>query len=478
VQNQLVVSGDPTKAPVGAGHWSTAPTSAGINTPPYEAGYFNGFFHPSWNVSGDPKTYYNTQLTIQAPYTPTRTVFSTFLLQANDPLVHYLGSDLNSQYGTLAVWSANNSWKNGVWNKVDTLVLPTPPPIAINSIYSYPSFRYQPWGVNKQMAGLSGVDTNAFNLAYRDPLAWWSDGWDFPTNLYPTAGWIGRVHRGTPWQTVDLKSTNIITYTIDLATSGIQNIGSNTWANWTGNIQRSFDEYFDAMNSAPMQDRFLFDIFTARLNDNSVRGTLPVNQTHLAAWSALFSGMVVLSNSTVNTWSTINPAGVMDPSLPYQLQPPLWQIVNGPFGINATRANQNLFPSQAFTHVGDVLQTPAFSEYSPFLNHDDLTSQRHFGQADGMSDELYEWLPQQMMGLVRLGEPRFVLYAYGQALRPAPNGTVLSSTTLASGLNPFGLVTNYQVVAESAVRAVIRVDNATSSKPHAVVESYNVLPPN
>jgi hypothetical protein len=40
------------------------------------------------------------------------------------------------------------------------------------------------------------------------------------------------------------------------------------------------------------------------------------------------------------------------------------------------------------------------------------------------------------------------------------------------------LVTNYQVVAESAVRAVIRVDGANTSQPHAVVESYNVLPPN
>jgi hypothetical protein len=33
-------------------------------------------------------------------------------------------------------------------------------------------------------------------------------------------------------------------------------------------------------------------------------------------------------------------------------------------------------------------------------------------------------------------------------------------------------------VAESAVRAVIRVDGANTKTPHAVVESYNVLPPN
>ena len=72
---------------------------------------------------------------------------------------------------------------------------------------------------------------------------------------------------------------------------------------------------------------------------------------------------------------------------------------------------------------------------------------------------------------MRLGEPRYVLYCYGQTLHPAPGGTVLGGPF-------FQLVTNYQVVAESAARVVIRVDNAGTSHPHAVVESYNKLPPN
>jgi hypothetical protein len=124
-----------------------------------------------------------------------------------------------------------------------------------------------------------------------------------------------------------------------------------------------------------------------------------------------------------------------------------------------------LFPLQSFTHVGDVLQAPALTEQSPFLNTNSI--QRQYG----ISDELYEWLPQQMMGLVRLGEPRYVVYCYGQTLHPAPGGQVLSGPF-------FQMITNYQVVAESVVRAVIRVDNANTSQPHAVVESYNVLPPN
>jgi hypothetical protein len=332
------------------------------------------------------------------------------------------------------------------------------------------------------MASLSAVDTNGYNMAYKDPLVWGPDNWDFPTNAYPTVGWIGRVHRGTPWQTVDLKSTNILTFAQNVG-AAFQNVGSNTWAAWTGDIEKDyFGHLYDAAIAAPMQDRLLFDIFTTRFNDNAVRGTLPVNQTHLASWSALFSGLIVLTNNSPNpspnarpTYlaTNINPVGVMDSSLPpsqYMLQPPIWQLVNGPYGINATRSLTNLFPFQSFTHVGDILQTPALTELSPFLNQVDrlnLGIQPKYG----ISDELYEWLPQQIMGLVRLGEPRFVVYGYGQALRPAPGGTVLGGTF-------FQLVTNYQVVAESAVRAVIRVDGANTSKPHAVVESYNVLGPN
>jgi hypothetical protein len=67
-----------------------------------------------------------------------------------------------------------------------------------------------------------------------------------------------------------------------------------------------------------------------------------------------------------------------------------------------------------------------------------------------------------------------VVYCYGQALRPAPNSMVTAGGPF------FGMVTNYQVVAESAARAVIRVDKqvtATGTKYSTVVESFNVLPP-
>jgi len=472
VINQIVVSQNSTNTPKAGGQWSTATTVIpGDITPPAEAAYFRGFFTPGGVFVYNNKQYNNLELTNQAPYTPSRTILSAFLLQANDPLVHYLASDLNSQNGANAAWGNGISWQNGVWKHVDDMANSTFPTAAPATPIGG---RYQPWGQSRQMAAILNVDTNAYNLAYKDPLTWGPDDWDFPTNLYPTVGWIGRVHRGTPWQTVDLKITNILAYYANQGSSS-QNIGSNTWANWTGDLLTDYNttQFFDAANSAPTQDRLLFDLFTTRFNDNAVRGTLPINQTHLAAWSALFSGMVVLSNSTSSQAlsqgtppsyqaTNISPAGVDTANSP------LWQIVNGPLGINATRANTNLFPQQSFTHLGDILQVPALTERSPFLNWYDPNN---IQQMSGISDELYEWLPQQMMGLVRLGAPRYVVYCYGQALRPAPGGQVLSGPY-------FKMVTNYQVVAEHAVRAVIRVDNANTPQPHAVVESYNVLGPN
>ena len=84
------------------------------------------------------------------------------------------------------------------------------------------------------------------------------------------------------------------------------------------------------------------------------------------------------------------------------------------------------------------------------------------------------------MGLVTVnGTPqapqRYVVYCYGQTLKPAPNGIVTSGTY-------FGLVTNYQVTAESGTRAIIRVENTPTpgnptATPHIVVEQYNPLPP-
>jgi hypothetical protein len=443
--NQISVSESGRVAPPESlNNWINPPGSPG-GTIADQAAYFRDFMT-------DPRTKIQ-QTTLQAPYTPSREVYEISDYQANDPLVHYLKADLNNL----------NPGTYGFQRNDDPLGTSIPTPD-----FTAPGSRYQPWGISKQMAGLGGVDVNAYNLAYKDPLMWDPDYWDFPTNIYPSVGWVGRVHRGTPWQTVYLKSTNILN--LAGARSGL-----TTWVDWTGNFQTNLYGYYDAVNNAPQQDYLLFDIFNAGLNENATRGGVPVNvgagqlDGGLAAWSALFSGMVGLSNSApIANSSTplqytsllVNPVGVD------WMDSPLWRIVNDPTnGINATRTNTLWFPAQTFSHVGQILATPALSTHSPFLN---LTGTQ---TTNGINDEMYEWLPQQMMGLVRPTQQRYVLYCFGQTLHPAPNGTVLSGPY-------FQMVTNYQVVAESALRVVMRVDDANTSHPHAVVESYNVLPPN
>jgi hypothetical protein len=193
----------------------------------------------------------------------------------------------------------------------------------------------------------------------------------------------------------------------------------------------------------------------------------------------------------------VSPAGTYDP-LNRQTFPPMARIVEG---INNARANTNFFPKKIFTRVGDILSVPEltvgsaylfptnyigtypnghWSGASPFLNlgnpgtinirsttpGDHLTAQ----QRSLLNDAAYERLPQQILGLIRLDQsPRFVIYSYGQALKPAPHSILTSGPF-------FGMCTNYQVTAEAATRTVVRIDGAPTNS-HAVIETFNVLPP-
>jgi hypothetical protein len=387
-----------------------------------------------------------TSLAQQAPYTPSAVLVYQTQWQVNDPLVHYLASDLtdfNQSTGPFKQIIPFTSWSFGQLNG-----------------------RYMPWGGNPNLpTDTSFNSVNAYNLKIKDPLATNSDSWYFPTGKLPTAGWLGRVHRGTPWQTVYLKSSDV------LANGGI-----GTWTQLTGN-----PDNFDATNSSPAQDRLLFDLFTTAFNDNATRGTLSINQSAdqydpdgnpadinpaagLAAWSALFSGIALPPVNSTNVSTVIAPVGGL-------------AIGNSPLGTLVTNINfaRYNFKSAdglvgAFEHKGDILSVPQLTEQSPFLD----TAQTNYN-----TDAMYEWLPQQTMSLLRVGTPRYVIYSYGQALKPAQGGVYL-------GAGPFfGMATNYQVVSEFATRAVIRLDTVrtntsgavTLTPPRAVVEQFNILPP-
>ena len=216
----------------------------------------------------------------------------------------------------------------------------------------------------------------------------------------------------------------------------------------------------------PVNDRMLFDMFTTAMNDNATRGQLSVNQTNLAAWSAVLSGVFAITNSSPPTNVIIEPAGAYIATNP----PPIVRIVNG---INNARSAtivypgnlaSNVFPNAVFGHKGDILATPELTVNSPFLSTNNPATYPP-------SDAVMERIPQQIMGLLSMSHsPRFVIYAYGQTLHPAEH-------SIYTGSGPFfGLCTNYQVTAETATRAVVRLDGLPEN-PHLVVEQFNILPP-
>jgi hypothetical protein len=451
--------------------WTTQyPGTWGNNDPPAQA-FFSAFFSPN-NAAMDSSSgtlVSNIDLSIQAPYTPMRRVVQKYVYEANDPLVHYLTSDLND-------YADSTNGQRHLDN-------PT-----LNVLIGAANNRYMPWGSTKTLAGQTynniSPDVNSYNLAYKDPLVNQSDNWDFPTNKYPAVGWLGRVHRGTPWQSVYLKSSNILAR----ATSGMA-----TWALWTGD-----NNGYDATNSAPLQDRLLFDLFTATPNSYGTPGQLNVNvgandyfnpMAGLASWSALLGSALVFSNSANDTTLQFftryqSPlAGQTGPGyIVWTNQPGGINLSNSPIGqvvrsINSARTNYVAVDGlpAVFEHAGDILSASRLSDSSPFLDTADATQVKA-----NISDEMYEWLPQQIMSLVTVSgtpqsPPRYVVYCYGQTLKPAPDGIVTSGTF-------FGLCTNYQVIAESASRAIIRVDNTPTpgnptAAPHIIVEQYNPLPP-
>ena len=459
----------------GASMWTVGnpPGTSGLDTQPEQQAYFQAYVtanhiaNASAYGSSPSATETNNDFTIpdQAPYSPTRMTYQYDTWQANDPLVHYLAQDLVFTGQSTNIWGHQDNPAMG---------LTLSPPWNLAG----PSVRYQPWGAGVPTALQSAGNYdfgNTYNLMYKDPLVYYPDCWDFPTNLYPTVGWIGRVHRGTPWQTVYLKASDIL-HDPFINPLTRTTVGTNTWAAWAGGLTT-----YDSADEAPVQDHLLFDVFTTQLNDNASHGTLSVNQKNFAAWSALFSGMAavmnttpsikILSSNTVVTTATTNisPAGVAGQNSA------LWQIYTN---INATRGNPVLFTNGVFNHVGDILSAPTLTERSPFINTNTkgTQSQMNFG----ISDEVYEWLPQEAMSLLRVSEsPRYVIYGYGQALRPAANGTYNA------GAGPlFNLVTNYQVVAETGVRAVVQVHPQVTATATGfvtnyttTVESFNLLPP-
>jgi len=359
------------------------------------------------------------RIAVQAPFAPVRKFYQEASWQVNDPLVHYMMADLLDPRS-----------RPDDPNRTNAIRFVSPPTVLLtNSNLGRLNNRYRPWGGNPNQS----YDVLARNPAFKDPGVRSSDDWDFPGGKFPSVGWIGRVHRGTPWQTIYLKSAVANT---------------NLWFLWAG-----------SRGTHPTNDWALVDVFTTAYNENASRGLLSVNQTNLAAWSAVLSGVSVLTNTTPGYIYTTNSQPGWQEMLIEPNSPQLWQIVEG---LNRTRKAELRRPAQSipvFNRMGRVLATPELTLRSPYINTNNL-----------LNDAILERIPQQILSLLKEDEPRFTVYAFGQALRPAPESVYI-------GPGPFNrMCTNYQVTGEYMSKAVIHLEGPPE-RPRAVIDDYTEIFP-
>ena len=148
--------------------------------------------------------------------------------------------------------------------------------------------------------------------------------------------------------------------------------------------------------------------------------------------------------------------------------------------MHRVRAKQ---PNGQFHHLGEVLDVPELSYRSPFLFAHGFDPLFPKGDEE-VYDSDYERIPQQILSLIKLGEPRFVVYAWGQSLKPARRNPEDDGPSIVTTGPDRGLVRNYQITGEMATRTVMRVDfdldpftgRLDYRHPRLVVESFNVLP--
>ncbi|HWY29527.1 MAG TPA: hypothetical protein VNX46_02155, partial [Candidatus Acidoferrum sp.] len=387
IKSQITVSEVPITSFNGSGYWlggAGSPNNQanvegfsvfmGLNPGPYP-----GSASPN-NPAYGAYLSYATNYVAQVPYTPTVTVLDYTSWQVNDPLVHYLASDLTFN------GVENNSIQTGLQVQYN----------AIGATLRYPSFnlvndRYQPWSLqytqNLPVVGPSAIVPSAFGLAVKDPLLWISDDWNFPTNLLSDLTGLGQVHRGTPWQTVYLKADDVLNI---LDSNGDLNSGTNTWVEWTGD-----DDIADAATMAPVNDWHLASLVIALLNTNNITQLMSVNDPNATNWLNVLNGLTVYSNTTLLPPFTL-PRGIPIPATTFDAftmggnSTQAEMIANG---IAQAKAAQ---PNHDFYSVGDILSAPELTVDSPWLNTTNNNQLEY-----GITDAAYETIPAQLLLLLR-----------------------------------------------------------------------------
>ena len=294
-----------------------------------------------------------------APLDPSTTIYLHTSWQANDPLVHYMAEDLVYQRLQYVDFASDYPPLNnlGIINK-----------------------RYEPWGGSPVGDYPS---TTRYDLSIKDPLVHRSDDWDFPSGEPLGTVILGRIHRGTPWQTLYLKSAAA---NIDL------------WKVWTGDPVSA-----DAGLTLPTNDWHLISLLVHLLNKHDIYGHFSVNDPNEDEWRKVLDGLTAWTNSVPDSqvWAT-TPQFEM---ITISSDSPQAEVVAA--AIESVRMSQRV---PFFHDVGDILATPELSVASPWLNLSAVQLE------SGITDEAYEKLPSQLLPLLRADSIGSVVSSNGHAI--------------------------------------------------------------
>lgn len=311
----------------------------------------------------------NTNLIVTAPFTPTRKTSLYQTWQANDPFVHFQRADLQSITGS---WGLRRESPNGA-------VLAVPNIGSLNN-------RFEPWGGNPSSSQSHGT-IPSYDLTVKDPLIRSAEDWQFDEPAPLAVAWLGRVHRGTPWQTLYLKAANV---------------SPTTWQQWLGLWDAE-----TAQRARPVTDRALINSLVALLNTNTPATLLSLNTSDNNAWRQAFDGLTAITNTATEAELNYSPpAPRFETNLMTAASPQAAVLADA---ILQARAGVE------WQAVTDVLRTPALTEDSPWLNQSSAAQLQY-----GLSDEAYETLAAQLL-------PRLRPDSIG-AVRSRPTGLVLTFT--------------------------------------------------
>lgn len=310
----------------------------------------------------------NTDFAAQAPFVPVRKLYQRLSWQANDPLVHHLMADVSDP-----VLSSPDNANSFVFVRPAFSFLPTSNLRRMNE-------RYRPWGGNP-MRIPSGGD---FDIRRQDSLVTSPDGWRFPEAATVDLATLGRIHRGTPWQTLYFKSH------LDPTTG--QQMSPGEWANWAG-----------AAETHPTNDWRIASALAVLFRAQPVTELVSVNATNVASvlhrWMAL-TNVVATNGLQVLTEIEI----VLDSS----------QMAAMQNGIDRVKSWQ---AGDYFQDFGDILSVPELSTYSPYI-----ARPVSFQRDRVLTDDAWERIPIQLLpklrndpqviaeggGVIRVSLPEFV----------------------------------------------------------------------